>query len=97
MHCVDSGRAKTGIASIQERRGVKTGGAKKDIASMDLTSEDRRSEDTSEDRHCVGRFYRSRGGAKTGIASVDFIAVAARGGSKSAGLTWRVSWLVAAE
>jgi hypothetical protein len=31
------------------------------------------------------------------IASVDFIAVAARGGSKLAGLTWRVSWLVAAE
>jgi hypothetical protein len=27
-------------------------------------------------------------GAKTGIASVDFIAVAARGGSKLAGLTW---------
>jgi hypothetical protein len=44
--------AKTGFASIQERRrGVKTGGA------------------------------------KTGIASVDFIAVAARGGSKLAGLT----------
>jgi hypothetical protein len=36
-------------------------------------------------------------GAKTGIASVDFIAVAARGGSKLAGLTRRVSWLVAAE
>jgi hypothetical protein len=32
-----------------------------------------------------------------GIASIDFIAVAARGGSKLAGLTWRVSWLVAAE
>jgi hypothetical protein len=36
--------------------------------------------------------YRSEG-----IASVDFIAVAARGGSKLAGLTRRVSWLVAAE
>jgi uncharacterized protein YegP (UPF0339 family) len=80
-HCVDPGGAKTGaktgIASIQERRrGAKTGiasiqeGAKTGIASMDLRSED---------RHCVGRFYRSRSeGAKTGIASVDFIAVAAK-------------------
>jgi hypothetical protein len=54
---------------------VKTGGAKKDIASMDLRSEDIASVDFME-------------GAKSGIASVDFIAVAAaRFGSKLAGLT----------
>jgi hypothetical protein len=52
-----------------------------------------------ERRHCVGRFYGAKTdgaktgiasvdfiGAKTGIASVDFIAVAARFGPKSAGL-----------
>jgi predicted RNA polymerase sigma factor len=45
----------------------------------------------------VRRNKRSERKRSEGIASVDFIAVAARGGSKLAGLTWRVSWLVAAE
>jgi hypothetical protein len=41
---------------------VKTGGAKTGIASMDLRSED---------RHCVGRFYRSRGMGWLEIGRID--------------------------
>jgi hypothetical protein len=55
-HCVDPG-AKTGERRGERRRGAKTG-----IASIDLRNED---------RHCVGRFYRSRGKGWLAIGRID--------------------------